>query len=183
MSLVWTIVEFRTSLLFWAGGHGLNPKEPFLHGCFPPSARHSTSILPPFTKIRLLFTQGVCSSAIMSTTTVVIELQEAHLPPRAAEPTGPSSPMRSPPQPRRVFEVNPATTISKQSRMLILCLIIAANLSQFVINFVTFAAGFSLNKAFGRDASPGNANWMAAAYSFVTPKPPDMYRNYLLYAE
>ncbi len=106
-----------------------------------------------------------------TTTATIVELQEVHLSPdspRAVEVTPPSSPL--PPRPGRVFEATQAGVISHKSRLLIICLIVAANLAQFIINFVTFSSGFSLNKALGRDASPATANWMAAAYSSVNPR-------------
>ena len=98
----------------------------------------------------------------------------------------PSSPGNNGLTQRRVFDVAPSNVLSRKSRLLISALIISTNLiqvsleisrsqalanatviSKFVSNFLTFAGGFSITRSLGLDLGPGEANWMAAGYSYV----------------
>ncbi|SCV47136.1 related to aminotriazole resistance protein [Fusarium fujikuroi] len=64
----------------------------------------------------------------------------------------------------RVFEADPAFTTSPASRRLIICLLVCANMIQFMSNCITIVGGLPLSKDLGRESGPGKANWMAASY-------------------
>ncbi|KAF5022718.1 hypothetical protein F66182_5266 [Fusarium sp. NRRL 66182] len=57
----------------------------------------------------------------------------------------------------RVFEAVPSSTASPASRWLITALL-------FTSNAATIAGGLVLSRELGRDAGPGQANWMVASY-------------------
>ncbi|CZS81553.1 unnamed protein product [Fusarium graminearum] len=65
---------------------------------------------------------------------------------------------------RRVFEADPAFTITLATRRMIITLLVCANTIQFVSNAVTIAGGLALSKDLGRESGPGKANWMVASY-------------------
>ncbi|KAI3394026.1 hypothetical protein diail_3290 [Diaporthe ilicicola] len=67
----------------------------------------------------------------------------------------------------RVFDAEPARTLKKSTRVWITTLVILASLTQYAANFVTLAGGLAFSKELGRDAGPGEANWMPAAYSLT----------------
>ncbi|RGP70921.1 aminotriazole resistance [Fusarium sporotrichioides] len=67
-------------------------------------------------------------------------------------------------QARRVFEADPAFTITLSTRRTIIALLVCANTVQFVSNAVTIAGGLALSKDLGRESGPGKANWMVASY-------------------
>ncbi|RKL43954.1 hypothetical protein BFJ70_g4266 [Fusarium oxysporum] len=62
-----------------------------------------------------------------------------------------------------------ASTIkpSKIKQYLITFLILICNLTQFISMFSTVAGGYELSKILGKPVGPGQANWMAAAYSLT----------------
>ncbi|KAH8900245.1 MFS general substrate transporter [Thozetella sp. PMI_491] len=119
-------------------------------------------------------------------TTTVVEFQE---PPRNLEqskhprpvlrelPGTPSvsraasNPPTSPPSPapsaRRIFNAAQPKNLSPSSRFFVIFFIVAANLSQFIINFLTFSTGFYLTNQLGRHGSPSESTWMAASYSLT----------------
>lgn len=84
------------------------------------------------------------------------------------------------------FEIEAPTHLSNRRRMIIIFLIILCNLTQvsichneihrvaimpdtlqFISMFTTVAGGFKFSSELGRDVGPGQANWMAAAYSYL----------------
>ncbi|GKU05807.1 efflux pump antibiotic resistance protein [Fusarium langsethiae] len=67
-------------------------------------------------------------------------------------------------QARRIFEADPAFTITLSTRRTIIALLVCANTVQFVSNAVTIAGGLALSKDLGRESGPGKANWMVASY-------------------
>ncbi|KAH7009655.1 major facilitator superfamily-domain-containing protein [Ilyonectria destructans] len=65
------------------------------------------------------------------------------------------------------FEIEAPPHLSNRRRMIIIFLIILCNLTQFISMFTTVAGGFKFSSELGRDVGPGQANWMAAAYSLT----------------
>ncbi|KAL4902154.1 hypothetical protein BDW74DRAFT_169654 [Aspergillus multicolor] len=65
------------------------------------------------------------------------------------------------------FDTELTSDISKIRRSAIICLIIVCNLIQYTSMFSTVAGGFEFSKKLGVDVGPGQANWMAAAYSLT----------------
>ncbi|PWY95324.1 MFS general substrate transporter [Aspergillus sclerotioniger CBS 115572] len=55
--------------------------------------------------------------------------------------------------------------LSQAKQYTITCLILICNFIQFLSMFSTVAGGFAFNAKLGHEAKPGQANWMAAAYS------------------
>ncbi|KAK0390682.1 hypothetical protein NLU13_0185 [Sarocladium strictum] len=84
--------------------------------------------------------------------------------PDSIQPLTPATPAQQTP-PSRVFEATPSVTSTK--RLLIITLIVVANTIQFTSAFSTIAGGIAINKVLGQDIGPGQANWMAAAYSLT----------------
>ncbi|SPO06328.1 related to aminotriazole resistance protein [Cephalotrichum gorgonifer] len=101
------------------------------------------------------------------TRTVAVELTE--LPARdtlesgLATPSGLVTPMNE----ARTFAVDQFHGLTRSRRVLIMGLVIMVNLVQFVSNFTTVSAGFTFSELLGRDVGPGQANWLAAAYSLT----------------
>ncbi|KAF4913635.1 putative MFS-type transporter [Colletotrichum fructicola] len=72
-----------------------------------------------------------------------------------------------PPVERATFEIDTAPQPSKSSQIVITCLVILCNLTQFISMFSTVAGGFQFSAELGREFGPGKANWMGAAYSLT----------------
>ncbi|KAK1853746.1 efflux pump antibiotic resistance [Colletotrichum chrysophilum] len=72
-----------------------------------------------------------------------------------------------PPVERATFEIDTAPQPSKPSQIVITCLVILCNLTQFISMFSTVAGGFQFSAELGREFGPGQANWMGAAYSLT----------------
>ncbi|KAL6854796.1 hypothetical protein ACO1O0_005923 [Amphichorda felina] len=77
-------------------------------------------------------------------------------------------------EPRRseVFEVmsiaaSRAPSLSNTKRNVIVSLVVCANLIGFVSMFSTVVGGFEFSRLLGRPVGPGQANWIAAAYSLT----------------
>ncbi|RAL05476.1 MFS general substrate transporter [Aspergillus ibericus CBS 121593] len=60
-----------------------------------------------------------------------------------------------------------APDLSKAKQYTITCLILICNFIQFISMFSTVAGGFAFSAKLGHEAKPGQANWMAAAYSLT----------------
>ncbi|KEZ46729.1 putative transporter [Scedosporium apiospermum] len=65
------------------------------------------------------------------------------------------------------FRTDDAVKIGSSRRRAIIVLILLANLLQFVSMFSTVIGGFDFSSKLGQDIGPGQANWMAAAYSLT----------------
>ncbi|KAI8312327.1 hypothetical protein K4K59_006209 [Colletotrichum sp. SAR11_240] len=72
-----------------------------------------------------------------------------------------------PPVERATFAIDTAPQPSKSSQIVITCLVILCNLTQFISMFSTVAGGFQFSAELGREFGPGQANWMGAAYSLT----------------
>ncbi|KAK9371394.1 major facilitator superfamily domain-containing protein [Lipomyces kononenkoae] len=70
-------------------------------------------------------------------------------------------------RPPDALEIEVPVDLSNAKRYTITFLILLGNLVQFVSMFSTVAGGFEFTTKVGREAEPGQANWMAAAYSLT----------------
>lgn len=69
--------------------------------------------------------------------------------------------------PDGTLDAEAQTRVTSASRIVIVFLTILTNLLQYISMFATVAAGFKLSSELGREPGPGQANWMAAAYSLT----------------
>ncbi|CRG89731.1 putative MFS-type transporter C1683,03c [Talaromyces islandicus] len=65
------------------------------------------------------------------------------------------------------LEAAASDNLSTARRYAIILLILMCNLIQFVSMFSTVAGGFEFSSQLGHEAEPGEANWMAAAFSLT----------------
>ncbi|KAL4948466.1 MFS general substrate transporter [Aspergillus filifer] len=70
-------------------------------------------------------------------------------------------------RPMESFDVEPRSELSKSRQTAIISLIIICNLIQYTSMFSTLAGGYEFSRKLGVEAGPGQANWMAAAYSLT----------------
>ncbi|KAF4965395.1 hypothetical protein FSARC_6809 [Fusarium sarcochroum] len=100
----------------------------------------------------------------MSTTQTVLEAPSQAIPLESLGQNDDPPVQRETRQAGRVFEADPAFTLSPASRRLIISLLVCANTVQFISNAVTIAGGLALSADLGRQPGPGQSNWMVAAY-------------------